>query len=85
MLVALLRPERDVEVVSGGGIVQRVTYSSHVPSLVDRTLYDPTIRTGLRAAAAARRLQTGNVRTYALYLLALVIALLALVELGLLG
>ena len=44
-----------------------------MPSLVDRALYEPTIRAGLRGAAVARRLQTGNVRTYALYLLALVI------------
>jgi hydrogenase-4 component B len=85
VLEALLRPEREVEVVSRGGLVQRVSYSSHVPSLADRALYEPTIRTGLRAAAVARRLQTGNVRTYALYLLALVIVLLALVEGGVLG
>jgi len=85
VLESLLRPEREVEVITGGGVVQQVAYSSHVPSLADRALYEPTIRTGLRAAAAARRLQTGSVRTYALYLLALVIALLALVETGLLG
>jgi hydrogenase-4 component B len=85
VLAALLRPEREVEVVSGGGLVERVSYSSEVPSLADRFLYDPAIRTGLRGAAAARRLQTGSVRTYALYLLVLVIALLALIEVGVLG
>ena len=36
----------------------------------------------MRGAAVARRLQTGNVRTYALYLLALVLGLLALVRRG---
>ncbi len=85
VLEALLRPEREVEVVSHGGVVQRVAYSSHVPALADRALYEPTIRAGLRVAAAARRLQTGNVRTYALYLLALVVFLLALVAAGVLG
>jgi hypothetical protein len=45
-------------------------------------LYEPAIRAGLRGAATARRLQTGNVRTYALYLLLLVLGLLALVRVG---
>ena len=43
------------------------------------------MRGGLRAAALARRLQSGNVRTYAAYLLALVLGLLALVYSGVLG
>ena len=43
-----------------------------------RLLYEPTVRAGLRAAAFARRLQSGNVRTYAGYLLGLVIGLLVL-------
>jgi hypothetical protein len=56
-----------------------------VPSLVDTLLYEPTVRGGLRAASVARRLQSGNVRTYAAYLLALVAALLVLVRAGILG
>jgi len=85
VLEGLLRPERSVHVVEERGVVQRIDYASHVPALADRALYLPAIRTGLRAAAVARRLQTGNVRTYALYLLALVIGLLALVRTGALG
>ena len=85
MLEALLRPERDVQVVEERGLVQRIDYASHVPSLADRALYEPAIRLGLRGAAIARRLQTGNVRTYALYLLSLVVGLLALVRTGALG
>jgi hydrogenase-4 component B len=85
VLEAVLRPERNIEVERGGGMVQRVTYSGHVPSLADALLYDPAIRAGLRGAAVARRLQTGNVRTYALYLLVLVIGLLVLARLGILG
>lgn len=85
LLEALLRPQREIEVVEERGRVQRISYSSHVPSLADTLLYEPAIRTGLRGAAGARRLQTGNVRTYALYLLALVLGLLALVRTGALG
>jgi hydrogenase-4 component B len=85
VLESVLRPRRELEVVEGGGLVQRVTYASEVPSLAERALYDPAIRAGLRVAAFTRRLQTGNVRTYALYLLALVLALLALARTGALG
>ncbi|HEX6024072.1 MAG TPA: proton-conducting transporter membrane subunit [Solirubrobacter sp.] len=82
---ALLRPRRELEIVREGGIVQRIAYSREVHSPADRLLYRPAIRAGLRGAAIARKLQTGNVRTYAAYLLALVIALLALVRTGALG
>jgi hydrogenase-4 component B len=85
LLESLLRPRREVAVVEQGGLVQRVSYASEVPSLADRALYEPAIRAGLRGAAIARRLQTGNVRTYALYLLALVAGLLALARAGALG
>jgi hydrogenase-4 component B len=85
VLEAVLRPEREVEVLSGRGVVQRVSYSSSVPSLAD-ALHEPALRSALlRGAAVARRLQTGNVRTYAAYLLGLVVALLALARSGALG
>jgi hydrogenase-4 component B len=82
VLEALLRPHRELEVEADGAIVQRVSYTTEVRSLVDRALVEPAVRAGLRGAAVARRLQTGNVRTYAAYLLGLVLALLALVRLG---
>jgi len=85
VLEALLRPRRELEIFEERGLVQGISYSSHVPSLADNLLYEPVIRVGLRGAAVARRLQTGNVRTYALYLLALVLGLLALVRTGALG
>lgn len=85
VLEALLRPKREITAVEERGLVQRIEYSSHVPSLGDTLLYEPAIRAGLRGAAAARRLQTGNVRTYAFYLLALVLGLLTLVRTGVLG
>jgi hypothetical protein len=58
--------------------VQAVTYSGHTPSLIDTALLEPAVRRALGAAEIGRRLQTGNVRTYAAYLLGLVLVLLAL-------
>jgi hydrogenase-4 component B len=85
VLEVLVRPRRELEVVRAGGIVQRIHYSRAVASPADRLLYRPAIRVALAGAALARRLQTGNVRTYAAYLLALVIGLLALARAGALG
>jgi hydrogenase-4 component B len=85
VLESVLRPRRAIEVRSGGGMVQEVTYAGEVPSLLDAALYEPTVRLGLRAAALARRGQSGNVRTYAAYLLGLVIVLVVLVQSGALG
>jgi len=85
VLEVVLRPSREVEVARGSGMVQSVTYEGHVPSLLDASVYEPTVRAGLRAASVARRLQSGNVRTYAAYLLGLVIGLLVLVYAGVLG
>ena len=85
VLEGVFRPRRELEVLRAGGMVQRITYSGEIPSLVDTLLYEPAIRAGLRGAALARRLQTGNVRTYALYLLVLVVGLLVLVRVGVLG
>jgi len=85
VLEALLRPRRELEVMRAGGIVQRIRYAREIGSPAERWLYRPAIRASLRGAALARRLQTGNVRTYAAYLLALVVGLLALVRTGALG
>lgn len=85
VLEVFLRPQRSVEVVRAGGMIQRVNYVGHAPSRVDALVYEPTVRAALRAAAAARRLQSGNVRMYAAYLLALVALLLALARLGVFG
>jgi hydrogenase-4 component B len=81
VLEAVLRPRRSLDVDASGA----VRYARRVDAPAERLLYRPAIRTGLRGAAHARRLQTGNVRTYAAYLLALVLALLALVHTGALG
>jgi hydrogenase-4 component B len=85
VLEVILRPQREVDVVRSGGVVQSVVYSAHASSRVNELIVAPVGRGGLRAAAAARRLQSGNVRTYAAYLLALVAGLLVLVRIGVLG
>ena len=85
VLDVVLRPHREIVVARGGGMVQSVTYEGHVPSLLDSSVYEPTVRAGLRAASFARRLQSGNVRTYAGYLLGLVIGLLILRYTGAFG
>ncbi len=85
VLEGLLRPRRGLRTVVENGVVQELTYTSETPSLVDRALYEPAIRAGLRAAAVTRRLQSGNVRTYAAYLLVALIVAMALTAGGVLS
>lgn len=85
VLEALMRPHRELEVVQAGTITRRIAYSSHTPSLVDRLLYEPAVGAALRGATVARRLQTGNVRTYAGYLGGLVVLALVLLGTGVFG
>ncbi|HWK29252.1 MAG TPA: proton-conducting transporter membrane subunit [Solirubrobacter sp.] len=77
----VLRPRRTLALDADGAL----RYTRVVGSPAGRLLYRPAVRGALRGAAVARRLQTGNVRTYAAYLLALVLGLLALVQTGALG
>ena len=85
VLESILRPEREITVRSAGGIVQEVTYSGHVPHLIDERVYRPAVRLSLASARHARRLQSGSLGTYVAYLVALVLALLAAARLGLIG
>ncbi|MBI4171346.1 MAG: hypothetical protein HY511_01160 [Actinobacteria bacterium] len=85
MLETVLRPERSVTVRTQGGVVQEISYEGRVPHLFDTKLYRPVVGLSVAAAAHARRLQSGSLRAYVLYLLALVVFLLALVRTGALG
>ncbi len=85
VLEAVLRPRRELEVATTNGVVQSIDYASEPTLPVDRFVAERAPAHGLRAAAFVRRLQTGSVRTYALYLLGLVLVLLALVRTGALG
>ena len=82
---ALLRPTRELAVQVEGGVVQDLVYDAEVPHLFDTLVYEPVTAGALRGAAVVRRLQSGSLRTYLLYLLALVGALMALVRFGVLG
>jgi hydrogenase-4 component B len=85
VLEALLRTRRELVVDSRGGVVQDVAYQAEVPHLFDTHLYEPVTRVAGRAAHRVRRLQSGSLRAYLLYLLGLVVLVLALVRSGVLG
>jgi len=85
VLEAVLRPQREIIVRSDGGVLQEVAYSGHVPQLIDDHLYAPLERVSLAVAARARRLQSGSLGTYVVYLAGLVLVLLAAARLGWLG
>ena len=85
VLEAVLRPRREFDIDERPGLVARVSYHAEVPHLFDSLLYGPVHRAALRGAAVARRLQSGSLRTYILYLLGLVLGLLGLVRFGALG
>jgi hydrogenase-4 component B len=85
VLESVLRPRREIDRTDAGGVLQRVDYSGAVPHLFDTLLYDPAMRVALRGAAVARRLQSGSVRTYAGYLLGLLVIALLLAHWGVLS
>jgi hydrogenase-4 component B len=85
VLEAVLRPEREVETTRSGGVVQEVSYAGRVPHLIDTHVYRPVTDGALLAASWARRLQTGQLGTYVLYLIGLVVVLLVAVRIGWIG
>ena len=85
VLEAVLRPQREIEVRREGGLVRQVSYSGHVPQLLDERLYRPAVELALGAARHARRLQTGRLGTYVAYLIALVVVLLVATRAGVIG
>jgi hydrogenase-4 component B len=85
VLEAVLRPRREIVAVREHGQLQSVRYRGEIPHLFDTLLYEPVQRGALASALIARRLQSGSVRTYAAYLLVLLLALLVLVRTGAIG
>jgi hydrogenase-4 component B len=85
VLELVLRPQREISSRTVGGVLQQVAYSGNVPHLIEDRLYRPAERMAFRAAVHARRLQTGSVGTYVVYLIALVLVLLVAVRLGVIG
>src|SRR6185312_5952986 len=84
-LEGVLRPHSELAITASRGVTRAISYQAYVPHLFDTLLYDPLTRIALRAARFARRLQSGSLRAYLLYLLAVLVLLLALARLGLLG
>jgi hydrogenase-4 component B len=84
ILEAVLRPTREIAVRVQGGVTQEVAYDADVPHLFDTVVYEPVTSAALRGAAVVRRLQSGSLATYVVYLLALLALLLALVRFGVL-
>jgi hydrogenase-4 component B len=82
VLEPALRPRRDVTTRTSGAVISEITHRSTTPHLFDTLLYRPALRLSLRAARSARRMQSGSLRLYLSYLLALVLVLLALVRWG---
>jgi hydrogenase-4 component B len=78
----VLRPEREVVVRAEGGVNQQLVYRAEVPHLFDTRMYRPVATWSLRVAARVRRLQSGNLRSYIVYLFGLVLVLLAFARTG---
>jgi hydrogenase-4 component B len=85
VLEGLLRPEREITVSTEGGIVQSVRYRGRVPLLIEERVYAPLAAGALRGAAIARRLQSGRLGIYAVYLTGLLVGVLTCARLGLFG
>jgi hydrogenase-4 component B len=85
VLEFVLRPEREISSKTEGGVLQEVAYSGNVPHLIEDRLYQPVVRLGFRAAVQARRLQSGSIGTYVVYLIGLVVVLLLAARLGAIG
>ena len=84
-LEPVLRPERDVAIRTARGVVQEVSYTGRVPHVIDERVYRPVAASAQAGARRARRLQSGRLGTYALYLIGLVAALLVGAHLGVIG
>ncbi|MEI6621755.1 MAG: proton-conducting transporter membrane subunit [Actinomycetes bacterium] len=79
---AFLRSDRRVRVDGGVGVVTSAQYQGDVPNLFDTKVYSPVEAVLTESFSRARRLQSGRLRNYAIYLLLLLAALLLLARLG---
>ncbi len=85
VLESVLRPRREITAEREHGLVRSVRYSGEIPHLFDTALYGPVRGAALRGARVARRIQSGSVRAYAAYLLALLLVVLLLTRVGAIG
>ena len=82
MVDGLLRTRRDTITTGSAGVVDEVQFRGEVPHVFDTHVFEPTLRLAARAAGLARRVQSGSLRAYLGYLVALLLVLLALLRLG---
>ncbi len=82
MIDGLLRTRRDTVTTGSPGVVDEVQFRGEVPHVFDTHVFEPTLRLAARAAGLARRVQSGSLRVYLGYLVALLLVLLALLRLG---
>lgn len=82
ILESVLRPRREVTLKLQHGVVQSVEYRGAVPHLFDTHLYRPIVHLSLQLAARARRIQSGSLRVYVAYLVALLLFVLVLARSG---
>ena len=85
MVDGVLRTRRDTVTTSSGGIVEEVRFRGDVPHLFDTHVFEPLLGLATRAARVARRVQSGSLRAYLGYLVALVFVLLVLLRLEVLS
>jgi NADH:ubiquinone oxidoreductase subunit 5 (subunit L)/multisubunit Na+/H+ antiporter MnhA subunit len=85
VLENVLRSRREITVLREHGLVRSVAYRGEIPHLFDTALYRPAWRAAQGLAATARRIQSGSIRAYAAYLLALLLVMLALTRIGVIG
>jgi hydrogenase-4 component B len=85
MVDGVLRTRRDTVTTSSGGIVEEVHFHGEVPHLFDTHVFEPLLGLATRAARFARRVQSGSLRAYLGYLVALIFVLLVLLRLEVLS
>lgn len=85
MVDGVLRTRRDTETTGSAGIVDAVRFRGEVPHVFDTHMFEPALRVAANAARHARRMQSGSLRAYLGYLVALVLALLLALRAGVLS
>jgi hydrogenase-4 component B len=78
VFTAIYRPERKVDVEPAGELYfpVRISYQSVRTTSFEKTLYRPTVDVIVAAARQLRRLHTGNIQTYLLYIFLVILSLL---------
>ena len=79
MFAVLYRPVQETEIEAhpeSRYFVKTITYRNESRSIIEDSIYVPIGRTVRRLAARARRVQSGNVHGYLLYILAALLTLL---------